>query len=156
MALEIERKFRVTNDSWRTNVVEVRHIRQAYLAINDKVSVRVRIVGRFAATMTIKTVAPGITRHEYEYAIPVKDAQELMDRRVGAIIEKTRHVVPYAGLTWEIDVFSGAHAGLVVAEVELGRSDQLVIRPPWLGDEVSHDRRFSNAELALRTPEVAT
>lgn len=150
MPLEIERKFRVTGEDWRPHVTSVRRIRQAYLTKNGRLSVRVRIDGTEAATLTIKTVEPGIQRNEFEYAIPVADAEELLHRREGAVIVKVRHIVPFAGLTWEVDVFEGENAGLVVAEVELESADQAFARPEWVGAEVTHDRRYYNADLARR------
>ena len=148
MPIEIERKFRVVGDGWKERVAKVRRIRQAYLTKNGRISIRVRIDGTESATLTIKTAEPGIERHEYEYPIPVGDAEELLDRREGAVISKVRHLVPVGDLTWEIDVFAGENAGLIVAEVELDRADRAIERPSWLGEEVTQDRRFYNADLA--------
>jgi adenylate cyclase len=150
MALEIERKFRVVGDSWRSQTIAAHRIRQAYLAKTDRLSLRVRIRDPDRSTLTIKTAAPGIERHEYEYPIPVTDAEALLEQREGAVILKLRHVVPLGDLTWEIDEFEGDNAGLVVAEVELARADQSFAQPPWIGEEVTHDRRFYNADLAHR------
>jgi adenylate cyclase len=150
MALEIERKFRVVGDSWRSRTVAVHRIRQAYLAKTGRLSLRVRIRDAEAATLTIKTAAPGIARHEYEYPIPVTDAEALLEQREGGVIAKLRHVLPVGDLTWEIDEFEGDNAGLVVAEVELNRAGQPFARPAWLGEEVTHDHRFYNAQLVHR------
>lgn len=150
MALEIERKFRVADDSWKPLVTRTRSLRQAYLTKNDRLSTRIRIDGTEQATLTIKTAAPGIERNEFEYPIPVGDAEQLLLRCEGAIICKVRHIVPFAGLVWEIDVFDGENAGLVIAEVELDRADQPVELPAWLGMEVTGDRRYYNADLAMR------
>jgi len=150
MALEIERKFRVAGDGWQAGVVRQRRLRQAYLSEKGTVSVRVRIDEDRDATLTIKAAAGGIERHEYEYAIPLADAEELIKRPVGVVIEKTRHFVPAGDMTWEIDVFGGQNAGLVLAEVELTHADQPLERPNWLGEEVTADRRFYNADLARR------
>jgi adenylate cyclase len=98
--------------------------------------------------LTIKTAEPGIQRHEYEYAIPLRDAEALLLQRDGALITKTRHIVPIGGLIWEIDVFDGENAGLTIAEVELGSTDQILYRPEWLGREVTHERRYYNSSLA--------
>lgn len=149
MALEIERKFRVIGDGWKKQVVRVRHIRQAYLASHSRTSIRVRIDGTELATLTIKTTTPGVERHEYEYPIPVADAEDLLEQRVGVVISKIRYLVPHGDWTWEIDVFEGENAGLIVAEVELDSADRVVELPAWVGDEVTHDRRFYNAELAV-------
>lgn len=148
MALEIERKFRVTSEDWRPLVSAKRQIRQAYLADTDRISLRVRIKDAEAATLTIKTAAPGLTRQEFEYSIPLADAEELLHVRTGAIVVKTRHIVPAGNLMWEIDEFAGENAGLVLAEIELEYADQPFERPAWLGEEVTYDRRFYNSELS--------
>lgn len=150
MALEIERKFRVSGDGWRSLVTRTRRLRQAYLSKNGRVSIRVRIDGDTDSTLTIKAARSGLERHEYEYAIPLADAEELMLQREGSIISKVRHIVPIDGLSWEIDVFDGENAGLVIAEIELDRPDRNFARPEWLGEEVTGDRRFYNADLATR------
>ena len=111
---------------------------------------RVRIDGNEAGTLTIKAARSGMARDEYEYQIPVADAEELMARREGSIISKDRHIVPFGDLNWEIDVFDGENAGLIIAEIELDRPDRVFDRPDWLGEEVTGDRRFYNADLAKR------
>ncbi len=148
MAIEIERKFRVIDSAWMSSVTRKRCIRQAYLTKNGRVSVRIRIDGDDRATLTIKTAQPGVSRQEYEYDIPVADAEQLLELRDGAVIEKMRHEVPIGDLVWEIDVFAGENSGLVIAEVELVNDDQEFRRPPWVGEEITHDRRFYNADLA--------
>jgi len=148
MAIEIERKFHVLSDAWRRDVVGVRHLRQAYLSKNARISIRVRIDGDDKATLTIKTATAGIERNEYEYPIPVTDALELFEQREGSIVQKRRHIVPIDGHDWEIDVFEGDNAGLVVAEIELPSTDTQLVRPSWLGAEITQDRRFYNADLA--------
>ncbi len=150
MALEIERKFRVSSDAWKRHVVRTRHLRQAYLTKNDRLSTRVRIDDDAAATLTIKTTRSGLARNEYEFPIPVADARELMDHREGAIISKVRHIVRHGGLNWEVDVFEGENSGLVIAEIELDRTDRVIELPSWIGEEVTDDRRFYNADLAKR------
>ena len=150
MPIEIERKFRVVGDSWRDGVRRVRRFSQAYLALGELVSVRVRISDERSATLTVKTAAAGLARSEYEYAIPLADARELIEQRQGASIEKLRHDLPMADLTWEIDVFEGLNAGLVIAEIELDHTERAIELPAWVGEEVTHDRRFYNAELAVR------
>ena len=148
MALEIERKFRVRDDGWKRHVVRARRLRQAYLTKNDRISMRVRIDGDETATLTIKTERTGIERHEYEFAIPVAEAKELLELREGAIISKTRHIVRNGGFNWEVDVFDGDNRGLVIAEIELDRADRIIELPAWIGEEVTDDRRFYNADLA--------
>ncbi len=150
MALEIERKFRVSGDGWKPLVSRTRRLRQAYLTKTGRLSIRVRIDGDAAGTLTIKAARSGMERHEYEYAIPLTDAEELMLQRDGSVISKVRHIVPIGGLEWEIDVFDGENAGLVIAEIELDRPDRTFERPDWLGEEVTGDRRYYNADLAKR------
>ncbi|MGZ8395389.1 MAG: CYTH domain-containing protein [Rhodoplanes sp.] len=117
---------------------------------NGRVAIRISIDGEDRATLTIKTAQPAVLRHEYEYDIPIEDAEELLGLRDGAVIEKTRHEVPIGEVVWEIDVFAGENAGLVIAEVELVNGDQEFCRPSWVGEEITHDRRFYNADLAKR------
>ena len=150
MAIEIERKFRVVDSAWMSSVSRRRRIRQAYLTKNGRVAIRIRIDGEDRATLTIKTAQPAVLHHEYEYDIPIEDAEELLGLRDGAVIEKTRHEVPIGEVVWEIDVFAGENAGLVIAEVELVNGDQEFCRPSWVGEEITHDRRFYNADLAKR------
>jgi adenylate cyclase len=110
-------------------------------------SVRVRIAGN-VAQLNIKSATLGVARSEYEYPIPLEDAKEIMDNLCRKpLLEKTRHLVRYSGHIWEIDEFAGDNAGLVVAEVELTDIDEKFVKPPWLGEEVSHDRRYYNAYL---------
>jgi adenylate cyclase len=147
MAVEIERKFLVRGDEWRRHVTGCRQISQAYLSRHDKASVRVRIIDERMATLTIKSHAT-LSRLEFEYPVPLSDARVLMDLRQGAIVTKVRHLVPHEGLTWEIDVFAGDNAGLVLAEVELPHPAHTFSHPSWLGHEVTRDPRFANSELA--------
>lgn len=148
MGIEIERKFLVSADGWRTSAVLARRFRQAYLCTNDRITVRIRLMDDTDAVVTMKSAEAGLSRQEFEYAIPPEDARQLLALREGAIVEKTRHNVPFGGFTWEVDVFLGANQGLVVAEIELERADQEFDRPDWLGEEVSHDLRYYNSELA--------
>jgi adenylate cyclase len=150
MAIEIERKFLVADEGWRTAVSRTRHIRQGYLSNNGLSSVRVRCAGDDRAVLTIKSAEQGARRQEFEYAIPVADAVELLRLCEGGIVEKLRHEVPHAGLTWEVDVFLGANQGLVIAEAELDYEDQVIEKPAWLGEEVTGEQRFYNAGLAKR------
>jgi adenylate cyclase len=147
MPIEIERKFLVIEDGWKQGASRVRRLKQAYLTINDKLSIRVRIEGT-AAALTIKSASAGRQRAEYEYAIPLADAEFLMRQREGSVIAKTRYLVPVGELTWEVDVFEGDNAGLVIAEIELDRVDRQFDRPAWIGNEVTNDRRYYNADLA--------
>jgi len=144
--LEIERKFLLVSDDWRAEVRESRDMRQGYLG-GDGVSVRIRIAGE-EAWLNIKEMRLGASRREYEYPVPLDDAMELMSLTRAGRIEKTRHYVPQGGLTWEIDVFRGANAGLVVAEIELEHEGQEFTHPSWLGPEVTDDERYYNVALA--------
>ena len=149
MASEIERKFLVRNDGWKSAADGGTRIRQAYLATTDTCSVRARIRDETQAFVTIKSAKPGSSRDEFEYAVPVDDARAMLNLRTGDVIEKTRYRVPADELCWEIDVFGGAHAGLVVAEIELPDEDAHFDRPDWLGEDVTQDKRYYNASLAL-------
>ena len=147
MPQEIERKFLVRDESWRAAADAGTRYRQGYLSTDPRRVVRVR-AGGDRAYVTIKGVTRGISRDEYEYPIPVADAEAILDAlALRPLIEKVRHHVRHAGHLWEVDVFAGDNAGLVVAEVELPSEDTPVELPPWIGDEVSHDPRYSNAAL---------
>lgn len=149
MATERERKFLVTGEAWRAQVVSERVIRQAYLASTPHAAIRIRISDDSKAVLTIKSADSGIERSEFEYAVPLADAEAMIALRTGEVIEKRRHVVPAGDLAWEIDVFAGAHDGLVMAEIELPAQDTPFERPGWLGEEVTGDRRYYNASMAL-------
>ena len=147
MATEIERKFLVTD----TTFLEGRRgvpVVQGYLA-KDTMTVRVRTMGE-KAFLTLKGPFVGIARDEYEYEIPCDDAHELLSRYCpGCIVTKTRFLVPHASHVFEVDVYSGKHAGLVLAEVELAAEHQPVVLPTWIGREVTGDPRFGNRSLAM-------
>lgn len=152
MGLEIERKFLVSNDTWRGAVTRTLTMRQGYLASSARASVRVRAAGE-RAWLNIKEARLGSVRREYEYSIDAAEAAELLDQLCAPpLIEKTRNwlvaeapsAVP---LEWEVDEFHGANAGLVVAEIELADPQQPFARPPWLGREVTHLARYYNVNL---------
>ena len=145
MGIEIERKFLVVGDDWRA--APAVPYAQGYLNRDKQRTVRVRIV-RDEAWLTIKGVSVGATRAEFEYAIPVADAEQLLALCDGPIVRKTRRVIEHAGAKWEIDEFQGDNAGLVVAEIELPAEDAAFERPAWLGAEVTHDARYFNSSLA--------
>lgn len=150
MATEIERKFLLASDDWRADADAGERMRQGYLAAEVERSVRVRVVAD-RATMTIKGAAEGLVRPEFEYAIPAAEASEMLDRlALQPLIEKTRYRVERGKHVWEIDVFEGDNAGLVVAEIELDDPDEAFERPSWLGPEVTEDPRYLNAALARR------
>jgi len=145
MGLEIERKFLVVGDDWRA--APAAPYAQGYLNRDKQRTVRVRIV-RDQAWLTVKGANSGATRAEFEYAIPVADARQLLALCDGPLVRKLRRVVVHAGMTWEIDEFEGDNAGLVVAEIELPSEDAPFEAPPWLGAEVTHDPRYFNSSLA--------
>jgi adenylate cyclase len=150
MGREIERKFLVRDEGWRAGAVGER-IEQGFLSTDPRRVVRVRVQGGRTATVAIKGAALGATRPEFEYAIPLDDARELLAGLcLRPPIEKTRYRVDVAGAWFEVDVFEGANAGLVLAEIELSSEDEPFPRPDWLGEEVTHDPRYSNASLAER------
>lgn len=150
MATEIERKFIVAGEEWRHLAQESRRLRQAYLHADGRSSIRIRIEDQGRAFLTIKSASAGTTRSEFEYAIPVPDAEEMLGLRVAGLVEKTRHIVPAGPITWEIDEFEGDNAGLVLAEVELSHASQQIELPAWAGEEVTFDVRYYNSSLALR------
>jgi len=151
VGIEIERKFLVKNDNWRKESETEEEFVQGYLIGGKDSSVRVRIEGT-KARLNIKSATLGIRRIEYEYEIPVSDARAMLDTLCDKpLIEKTRYFVQKDGVHWEIDVFKGDNAGLVVAEVELESEQQKFIYPDWLGEEVSDDPRYYNVSL-VRNP----
>ena len=146
MANEIERKFLVIGDEWKSLAVGVTY-RQGYLSTVKERTVRVRTAGD-RGTLTIKGITRGVSRLEFEYDIPAADANRMLDDLCERpLIEKTRYTIREGPLTWEIDEFTGDNRGLVVAEVELSAPDQPLDRPPWIGDEISDDPRYFNANL---------
>jgi len=149
MATEIERKYLVRNDAWRAHIHRQVRYKQGYLANTGHCSVRVR-VGGDAAHVNVKGASVGASRLEFEYPVPLEDA-EVMLRELcqGAVIEKTRYIVRHLDQDWEVDVFEGDNAGLVVAEIELEDEAQTVTLPDWAGEEVTHDVRYYNSNLAV-------
>jgi len=147
MAIEIERKFLLKSDAWRQEADQGCVYKQGYLVGSKQASVRVRIEGD-QAFLNIKSATLGIYRQEYEYPIPVSDADELLATLCEQpLIEKTRYHVNYGNHEWEIDVFAGENDGLIVAEVELEHEDSDFDKPTWLGDEVSEDPKYYNVSL---------
>ncbi len=148
MGIEIERKFLVTNDNWREAVSVALPIKQGYLVGGKEASVRVRLQGD-KANLNIKSATLGVRRQEFEYAIPLEEAEIILTTLCQRpIIEKTRYLVSYANKQWEIDVFEGENAGLIVAEIELHDEAEQFDHPPWLGEEVSDDPRYYNSCLS--------
>ena len=148
MALEIEHKFLLANDDWRKNVSHSVVYRQGYLSSQPTSSIRVRVSNN-QAWLNIKSAVIGTQRHEYEYEIPLSDAQEILNNLcVKPLIEKTRYFVMHENHQWEIDEFEGENAGLIVAEIELDSLDEAFAKPVWLGEEVTQDLRYYNNNLA--------
>lgn len=148
MNIEIERKFLLKNDNWRDGAVGV-HYKQAYLNEKGDNTVRVRIEGD-KAKLTIKGKSSNISRLEFEYDIPMADAEALFTLAKTPIVEKYRYKIMYAGNCWEVDEFLGMNRGLVVAEIELESETQSFEKPDWIGMEVSGDKRYTNANLARK------
>jgi len=152
MAREIERKFLLSGMAWRDAVERSESFQQAYLCGYEqgRASVRVRVRGA-QAELNIKSLELGVSRDEYEYAIPDDDARKMIETlAVGPVIEKTRHWVRTQDHLFEVDEFHGNNQGLVVAEVELESEGQPVVKPNWLGPEVTHLPRYFNVALAKR------
>lgn len=146
MSVEIERKFLVNSGAWHSEASRSIRIAQGYLCTDPERTVRVRLKGE-QGFLTIKGRNDGITRAEFEYEIPLADAEALL-KLCPQLLDKTRHLVEHAGHTWEVDEFHGDNAGLIVAEIELGSVDEAYARPDWLGAEVSHDPRYFNSALS--------
>jgi len=147
MATEIERKFLVKGDEWRSLARGVVY-RQGYINTENGCTVRVRLVGT-QGYLTLKSPTVGISRTEYEYNIPGEDAREMLETLCDRPqIEKTRYKIPRDGVIWEVDEFAGENQGLIMAEVELTDENQTVELPDWIGKEVSGDRRYFNSYLA--------
>jgi adenylate cyclase len=146
MGKEIERKFLIKGDDWRSQAKGTFY-RQGYLNSAKERTVRIRTIDD-KAFLTIKGLTVGATRSEYEYEIPPADCNAMLDVLAEKpLIEKKRYKVPFEGLTWEIDEFFGDNAGLIVAEVELKSEAQAFKRPEWVGEEVTADPRYFNSNL---------
>jgi adenylate cyclase len=145
MPQEIERKFLPKSDAWRGAATRRERMTQGYISGNERVSVRVRVAGE-RAWLNIKSGGIKASRQEYEYAIPVDEARELL-ALAPALIDKTRHYVPFGGFEWEVDEFHGESSGLVVAELELDSEGQEFPLPDWAGTEVTHLERYYNVRL---------
>lgn len=152
MGIEIERRFLVETDDWRAAFAAGggtrRVIRQIYLAADETRTIRVRIVDGTCAVLTIK-LGSGLSRGEFEYEIPLADAEDLAKGALGTPIDKVRHEIPLGRHVVELDVYDGALAPLVVAEIEVSAEGEAVARPAWLGREITGDAAYSNARLAL-------
>ena len=146
MAIEIERKFLIRNDSWRELVSDGLLCKQGYLISDEKRTVRVRIMGD-QGFLTVKGATRGFSRMEFEYEIDQPDAAYML-MLCDNTVDKTRYLVEHKGMTWELDVFEGANAGLVMAEIELESEDVVLELPDWAGEEVTGDVRYYNSSLS--------
>ena len=147
MTIEIERKFLVQNNSWKTNATAT-IFKQAYLNSHPERTVRIRIAGN-QAFITIKSKTQNISRQEFEYSIPIDEAESLLLLCETPALEKKRYLVTHVGHQWEIDEFMGSNKGLIVAEIELTNEQETFEKPDWLGQEVSDDNRYFNSNLTL-------
>ena len=146
MATEIERKFLVRGDHWRSLGIG-QYYKQGYIPTQDHTVVRVRIVGD-RGYLTIKGKNQGMVRAEFEYPIPLGDAEIMLETLCHPpLIEKVRYRIPQGDLTWEVDEFGGENSGLIVAEVELQQENQAIALPVWIGQEVTEDPKYYNANL---------
>jgi len=147
MPVEIERKFLLANDDWRDEVARSSRIRQGYLGKLDKASVRIRVAGD-SANINVKSATLGMRRMEYEYEIPLGEAEEMLDQLCEQPqVDKTRFIVERGAHVWEIDEFYADNTGLIVAEVELNSETEVFEKPAWLGEEVTEDPRYYNVNL---------
>lgn len=151
--MEIERKYLVTSDCYKELAVARYHVRQGYISREKTGTVRVRITDDKAyLTIKGKPAAGHFARYEWEKEIDMQEAEELMKLCQGTVIDKTRWIVPAETvdnlqLIWEVDEFHGKHEGLVVAEIELDNEEQSFEIPDFIGDEVTHDPRYYNANM---------
>lgn len=144
MAIEIERKFLLTATDWLSSL-EGTAYKQGYLLNSEGTTVRVRVAGK-QGFLTIKARATGLARPEYEYEIPLQDAEELL-KLCPNTLDKTRHKVKVGRHIWDVDLFHGENEGLSLAEVELSDPEESFEKPAWLGQEVTNDKRYFNAYL---------
>ena len=156
MPVEIERKFLITNNSWRQSIHQSIEIRQGYLCKDIERTVRIRTWGT-EGKITVKGKSMNGVRAEYEYTIPFKDAVEMLETLcLSRVIHKKRHLINIDNYTWEIDEFLDHNHGLILAEVELPSRDASIQLPSWVGQEVTNDHRFQNSHLAGNEIHVAT
>ncbi|NTV84819.1 MAG: CYTH domain-containing protein [Bacteroidales bacterium] len=146
MPKEIERKFLVKSNLYKS-LGKRDYLHQGFLSTEKERVVRIRIKGE-KAWITIKGISSGATRAEFEYEIPKEDAQYMLENLcIRPTIEKYRYKINIEGFTWEVDEFLGENEGLVVAEIELEAEDQEFPAPEWIGEEVTGDPRYYNANL---------
>lgn len=148
MGIEIERKFLLKDVSFKEAATSKSLYKQGYIEGPLTATVRVRVI-EDKGYMTIKSKSVNFTRSEYEYEIPLADAEEMLALLCGNKVEKYRYIVWHAGKRWEVDEMLEANAGLFLAELELQSEDETFELPDWLGEEVTHDFRYRNSYLAL-------
>jgi len=149
MGIEVERKFLLNDDAWRSTILSSIAMRQGYLSNEQNCSVRVRTTSD-RAWLNIKSVTVGTQRQEFEYEISLVDGNQILDTLSRKpLIEKTRHIVEVGQHLWEIDEFSGDNDGLIIAEIELEDPDEAFEKPTWLGEEVTFDPRYYNTKLSI-------
>jgi adenylate cyclase len=150
MPTEIERKFLVDHEKWNSLAKPKGNVyKQGYILSEEKRTVRIRVTPD-AAYITLKSASAGISRSEYEYTIPLTEGNEILENFATSAVEKTRYNINYEGHLWEIDVFAGDNKGLIVAEIELESENEPFEKPEWVGAEVSHDNRYTNASLSVK------
>ncbi len=150
MGIEIERKFLVNKEKWDLVVKERKSLfRQGYMVSDADKTIRVRLTDK-EAFLTIKGLTVGISRHEFEYPIPVADAQQMLDGLCGAVVSKIRNFINHDNKLWEVDEFLGENEGLIVAEIELKSEDEAFSLPEWVTVEVTSEKKYSNSNLAKR------
>ena len=146
MGIEIERKFLI-NPEKLPKLINGYTIKQGYIPTHDFTTVRIRIQDK-EAFLTIKGKSVGASRLEFEYPIPLSDAETMLESLCTiSLINKTRYLLVHEGHTWEVDVFEGLNKGLILAEIELSSEDEAFVLPDWVTEEVTHDVRYFNSQL---------
>lgn len=149
MIIEIEHKYLVKPELWKQVTPDkIVAIKQAYLSRDPEKTIRIRVAGE-KGFITIKGRSVGASRPEYEYEIPLQEAEDLITKFCNNLIEKTRHYVLHKNKTWEVDVFEGLNAGLIVAEIELNAEDEIYLKPGWIDRDVTTDKKYANSNLTI-------
>jgi len=150
MGVEIERKFLVNKEKWSQVIKEEQSFfRQGYIISDPEKTIRVRLTDS-AGFITIKGLTVGATRTEYEYPIPKEDAQQLLDNFCDSELSKIRYFITHHNKLWEVDEFLGNNEGLIVAEIELADENESFSLPDWVDSEVTHEKKYSNSNLAIK------
>ena len=150
MGIEIERKFLVDKEKWSQVTKEKQSLyRQGYIVSDPEKTIRVRLTDK-EAFLTIKGLTVGASHAEFEYSIPVADAQQLLDGFCDSVVSKIRYFITHDNKLWEVDEFLGDNEGLMVAEIELDSEDEVFSLPAWVGKEVTSEKKYSNSNLAKK------